>query len=631
MKKLLLALMVFGLSYLTAKAQIFDEELVIPGGYAPSQILLPPSPLDVQVLFVGGVDWVETTPTYGNPAGRAYAKEWHDFIGFTPDNTGESLGWVSVNHESIYHDDRIGDGGGMTTFRIKRNQSSGQLEVMEQTLEDGRNGKFFNVDFANTVGETGMNCGGINSVVDGRVWTAEEWFRTSNSSINNGVMRSPNSESWFPKAPGTAANQGVRDTFDFTVSSDLPGWDGRTLKKYENFNYMVEIDPRQAKAIRKQYNWGRQGYEGGAVANDNQTVYLGVDATPGFFSKFVADVPGDFRRGQMYVYKHDDPNYWVEVPDALPENLLNYSNLAVQAGATMFNRNEWVAYDKNTGIVYWTETGRDNPASRWRDEAADGAVHAPHHIERANEQSNLSGTTISPDSSAYWDYYGRVLQYDPVTHEVSVTIEGGPYFDVSPTQADYPSKHLSNPDGLQVIEIDGQSFLLIEEDLNGTSFGRTPDGVSNRLCEVYLLNLSIENPTVDDLVRLTAVPAGAEVTGAVMTPDGESLLLNSQHPASTNPFPFNHSLTFAIHGFSKLTVTGLSNPNFEQVEELQIYPNPTTRQVFISDVVDAALYSADGKRLQVYRQTNELDVSQYPAGMYYLKIDNGEIKKLIIQ
>lgn len=45
---------------------------------------------------------------------------------------------------------------------------------------------------------------------------------------------------------------------------------------------MTEIDPRQAVAIRKQYNWGRQAFEGGVVMPDNQTVYLSVDATPAF-------------------------------------------------------------------------------------------------------------------------------------------------------------------------------------------------------------------------------------------------------------------------------------------------------------------------------------------------------------
>lgn len=85
----------------------------------------------------------------------------------------------------ILADDKIGDGGGMTVFKVKRDPSSDTLIIVEQSLEDGREGMFFNVDFVNTVGETGMNCGGINSL-DGRIWTAEAWFRTSTNSIYNG-------------------------------------------------------------------------------------------------------------------------------------------------------------------------------------------------------------------------------------------------------------------------------------------------------------------------------------------------------------------------------------------------------------------------------------------------------------
>lgn len=613
---------------------VFPTEIEIPAGYTPETVLMPGSPLDLQVLFVGGVDLVQTTPTYGNEAGVAYAKEWHDFIGITPDETGESLGWVSVNHESIYRDDRIGDGGGMTVFRVKRDPVSGQLEVMDQTLSDGRMGEFFNVDFANTVGETGMNCGGISSIVDGRIWTAEEWFRSSYASINNGRFSEPTSIGSFPKAPGDAPNQGVRDLSDYTISSDIPGFDGLTIPKFENFNWMVEIDPREAVAIRKQYNWGRQGFEGGVISADNKTVYLGVDATPAFWVKFEADTPGDFTRGKTYVFKHDAAEKWIEIDNTNPDLMRDFSTQAIAAAATMYARIEWVAIDPNTGIVYMTETATDTPGSNWRDEAAAGAVFAPHHLARATEQ----GLAEPDGDDAYYDYYGRVLKYDPSTEEISVHIDGGPYFDVSPLEADYPDKHLSSPDGLNLMTIDGQDFLIICEDLNGDDHGRMPfendnanGGNGNRLCEIYLLDLSIENPIVDDLIRLTATPFGAEITGATPTPDGKSLLVNSQHPSSSNPFPFNHSLTFAIHGFDELSVTDLKEPDFDNADNFQIFPNPTLQTVFFNAETDIALYDVTGKRLQVYRNVTQIDVSRLPAGTYYLRNEAGQVTSLVKQ
>ncbi|MEL6122751.1 MAG: alkaline phosphatase PhoX, partial [Bacteroidota bacterium] len=613
--------------------------------HVSERVLMPPSPLTLQVLFIGGHDMVQTTKTYNNPAGRQIAKENHDFIGFTPDNTGESLGWVSVNHEMIYRDDKIGDGGGMTVFRVERDDITGLLNVVSQRLDDGRRGEYFNVDFVNTVGETGMNCGGISSTFDGRIWTAEEWFRTSNASVIGGSQRAGAGRN-APVIPDNSsrANQGVRDTSDFTVlTEDFPEWDGLTIEKYQNFNYMVEIDPKQAVALRKQYNWGRMGWEGGSVANDNKTVYLGPDATPGFWIKFEADKAADFTSGKLYCYKHDDPNYWIELDNTDPANLLELQSAAIAAGGTMYNRIEWVAHDKKTDLIYWTETGRDFPGSRWADENAAGAVHDPAHIARAAAQG-----VSSPNDPNYRDTYGRVWVYNPVTNQNSVLIEGGPDWNesISPSEDEYFDKHLTNPDGLSVMDIDGQSFLVIQEDLNGTSYGRMPAGISNRTCELFLLNLAIENPTIDDLIRITAVPAGAEITGAVATPDGKSLLVNSQHPSSNNPFPWNHSLTFALHGFDRLTVEALSDDMesvaiadgkkskykaFQESETFSIFPNPTTRAIILNQASDVAIYDVRGQRVMVARDTEKVDVSALSPGAYFVQNEGGEMVQLVIE
>ncbi|MEM6316527.1 MAG: choice-of-anchor I family protein [Bacteroidota bacterium] len=601
--------------------ELFDASLLIKD-FTPTELVMPPSPLTTQVLFVGGYDIVQTTSTYGNPAGRAVAKEWHDFIGFTPDETGASLGWVSVNHEQIYRDDRIGDGGGMTAFRIKKD-ADGQLEVMNQTLEDGRSGEFFNVDFVNTVGETGMNCAGITAP-DGRIWTAEEWFRTSTASIYNGVYRGPDRpNSWNPHNPSPdPAGFGVRDTSAFTIDApEFPLVDGMTINKYENFNYMVEIDPKQAKAIRKQYNWGRAGWEGGAITDDMKTVYLGMDATPAPWVKFEAETAGDFTKGTVYVYKHDNPRgkKWIAVPESVENMLGGLADYAWSVGATMFNRNEWVTIDRSTGMVYWTETGRDKPGSRWADEAADGGQYAPHHVLRAFQQG-----ASHPGDSEYWDYYGRVLSYNPATEGVDVMIEGGPYFaDGSPIEAAYPEKHLSNPDGLNVLNIDGQSYLMIQEDLNGTSFGRTPEGVSNRLCELYLLSTEHRDARVDDLIRITAIPAGAEVTGAIQV-DDNTILVNAQHPNANNPFPFNHSLTMAIHGFADLKRKQLAVPEFDE-STASIIPNAVTRELQFKEATDFAIYDQKGNRLRVYRNRDRVSVADLPTGVYFLQNTNNEI------
>lgn len=575
----------------------------------PDVVVVPPSPLIKQVLFIGGVDSVQTKGVYGHADSVTIAKQWHDFIGFTPDTEPgtQDLGWISVNHEMIVANDKIGDGGGMTVFKVRRDATTDSLIIVPQTLADGRSGKYFSVDFVNTVGETGMNCGGINSA-DGRIWTAEEWFRTNNASIitYNNV-------------------QGVRDTMDFTIqNSGIAMADGQTVRKYQNFNYMVEIDPREAKAIRKQYNWGRQEFEGGVVMPDNKTVYLGVDATPAFFSKFVASTAGDFTSGTLYVYKQGAQNPWVEMETGNISNVLNFAQQAIDSGATMFNRNEWVAFDQESGMVYMTETGRDNPGSAWKNAHLAGCDFAQHHQDRAYQQN------VTADSTAYKDYYGRVLKFNPVTNEMTVFLEGGPDLYNGASISNYPSVHLSNPDGLTVMTVNNQSYLVICEDLNGTSGGRVPNGISNSECELFLLDLSISNPNWDDLVRIAQVPVGAEVTGVRATPDGKTLMFNCQHPSTGNPFPYNNSVTIALTGWDKADVAGLDDIQKNE-QSFEMYPNPTSRIVYFSQTVDAAIYNAQGQLMQVLRNTDHLNVENLQTGTYFVKTSTGAVKKLIVQ
>jgi len=618
MKKLYTsALAVLGFAA-AANCQSFPIEIDVTGwdtnDWRPSTVVVGQSPIQSQVLFVGGVDMVSSVDYNGNQVMTA-AKQWHDFIGFTPDENSSDLGWISVNHEMIQSNDDIGDGGGMTVFKIKRDAGNDTIMIVDQTLTDGRSGKFFNVDFINTVGETGMNCGGITSSYDGRIWTAEEWFRSSTSSIYR-------------------SGDGVRDTADWTISSDITGnFDGATVRKYENFNYMVEIDPKEAVAIRKQYNWGRQGFEGGVVMPDNKTAYLGVDATPAAWLKFVADNAGDFTSGKLYYYKHNAANKWIEIDNSNINNMLNMNDITFPGGATMYNRIEWVALSDN-GKVYFTETGRDNPGSRWRGEKEDGGVHSPHHIARATAQ----GT--SPDSSDYVDYYGRVMEFDPATDEMRVFLAGGPEFHgAADVPMDvYPEKHLSNPDGLSFFRTDAfgtpMEFMIVNEDLNGTSYGRVPMDVGNRTCELFLLDMTINNPTVNDLIRIAVVPVGAEVTGAIGI-DDNTILFNSQHPSGDNPFPYNNSLTVATTGWKDAVQGGLLFPTsveeVENADEFKVYPNPATREIRFNTTTDVAIYNATGERVKVARNVNYVMIDDLSAGVYFLQNAEGETTKLVIE
>ncbi|MBL7835949.1 MAG: T9SS type A sorting domain-containing protein [Bacteroidetes bacterium] len=617
MKKQLLLTLALTLCFL-AQAQL-PFPVNIDTSWTVKTVWMPKSPLKQQVIFVGGVDTVQTTATYGNPASQALAKQWHDYIAFVRETNSSSsdLGWVIVNHEMTTKEPKLGDGGGMTMFKLKR-KSGDVLEVVNQTLADGRKGKFFNVDFVNTVGETGMNCGGINS--NGRVWTAEEWMQSSNSGIY-------------------AGGNGFTDTSDFiigtTTPAGFPGFNGKTIKRFQNLNWMVEIDAKNAKAIRKQYNWGRAGWEGGVVMPDNKTVYLFEDASPGILAKFVATTANDFTSGQLYVYKHDAPTKWISIENNL-DTLMILNTVAMRRGATMFNRLEWGQYFN--GKIYICETGRDN--FTFTSGNAKFGVVSPTLVDGYKTRYKILKGVAFPGTDAdaadsvrkgkFFDYYGRVIEFDPATNAVRSYIEGGPLAASSTSQNRfaYPPIHLSNPDGIDFAKIGGKDYMIIQEDLNGITWNRMPGGLTQTICETYLLDMSIPNPNFSHLIRITACAPGAEITGAVMI-DENTMLVNSQHPSGTNTYPYNNSLTYAISGF-QVQKTAIDNTN-NDASVFTVYPNPTSRELHFNTTTDVAVYNANGQRILVARDVTFINVENLEPGVYFIRNAEGVTQKFIIQ
>jgi hypothetical protein len=104
MKHFLLAFAAIVVMAVNAYGQAFDQKINV--NWITDEVIMPTSPLTTQILFVGAEDMVQTVDDQGRPNGTQPAKQWHDFIGFTPDETTNDLGWVSVNHEMILADDK---------------------------------------------------------------------------------------------------------------------------------------------------------------------------------------------------------------------------------------------------------------------------------------------------------------------------------------------------------------------------------------------------------------------------------------------------------------------------------------------------------------------------------------------
>ena len=349
----------------------------------------------------------------------------------------------------------------------------------------------------------------------------------------------------------------------------------------------------------------------------------------------MAEQPGDFTKGKLYFYKQNSGQYsgtWVEVPNDPVANwdiMVAPHAWAKQQGITGFTRLEWGQLNKTDGKIYITETGNDKPGARYAAALTDGWSLPQHTYDRAKEQ----GTTI--DNAAYWDYYGRVLVFDPSDNSVKTYIEGGPFVtDAQSVPGKYPEKHLSNPDGIGFLYINGKTYMVIEEDLNGVSMGRMPNtGMRGTNCEAWLLDMS-KPATIDNLYRLAISPYGSEITGFCSFDDGNVVLLNSQHPdaATIGDAAAKNSLTFAITGMKQLISSIEQDDDKESTTSgIRVFPNPTSSSLNFDVATDAALYDAVGERVRVIRNASSMDISDLAQGTYYVRFANGDTRQVTVQ
>lgn len=418
------------------------------------------------------------------------AKGNHDLSVFVPDaEFPATKGLLYISHETKYADSNLGDGGGATVFELE--------------LVDGHwnvNGPFNHVDFA-PVGYTNRNCGG-SLTPNGTVFTCEESWAW-------------NTEYLY---------QGGKGHTDTTWVNGLSVW--------QNMGYVVEVDPITREVIQKHYKMGKFVHEDAHCTADGKTVYLTDDMSPGVFFKYETVKPFDYTDGQLYAFKqglNGGEGSWLALPmDTL--SLINCEKIAKSMGATMFVRHEWL--EEVNGKLYICETGED--LFNWQESIAMGGT-VPDYLS-----ANFSTGKFQFD-----DPFGRILEFDPATNKMRSYLEGGFFSDSIGC--------FSNPDCNTSVTIGGKTYLVISEDINWFDRGRVSQEAEKRedfFNEIYFLDLSIENPTVDDLMRFCVAPRGSETTGVIFLPDG-SMVMNIQHPKASNEGVFTKSTTIVVEGFKR--------------------------------------------------------------------------------
>lgn len=517
-------------------------------------VLSYPANLHMDILYKVG-------DTVDLPSGaKGAARKTFDYIGFhgLGASAGNDSALLGVNNELDDSSTTFGDGGGFNVFKIARDPGTGAWK---------RAGNPYSIDFR-SIGGTWHNCGGFDTHL-GTMVSGEEYPPASNADAYLG-------------------SKAIRDTSDFVVKTQ--GFDD-TLKRHQALGWMVEIDP-VAKTARKLYRMGRFSHEGGILLPDHRTVILTDDNTPAVLFKFVATTADDLSQGQLHAYKQSEDGMsgsWIELPMEL-DSLVNIRDIAIRKGATVGIRHEWNSY--HDGRVFISETGLDNDKRALRKAVDMGAVVEKH----------LQGGIWTNDTAK--DLYGRVLALDVSTNKLSVLVEGG----VGST-----GRTLSNPDGQHVHIIGNKAWLVILEDLNGSSGGRDPGGNNN--CEAWWLDLSIQNPTVDSLQRMVVGVNGAELTGSTRTPDGKTMFLAVQHPSSSNTAPWDKDVVAAFTGFeaSSGIVGKGAKPNRHPFRQ-------TRGEIRFEVPTDGTVRDLEGNTLMTFKKSGSVNV---PQGASVLRTSEG--------
>jgi uncharacterized protein len=534
------------------------------------------------VIFPAGYSFTtlffEGDDVFKNNGQFGPARGTHDFLIYVPNSGSSSNGWLFVNHETANNSNLFGDGGGVTTFAL--NKTSGTWVAQFP---------FKHMEFSH-LGGTRTNCAGGNGIMaNGNVLTVEEFPPNSNAELyNNG--------------------NGIRDT------SDYGGY-----KKYLNYGWMVECNVQGDTAIRKMYQMGRYSHEAAQVMPDGRTVYLTDDFTGGAFFKFVANTFGNYETGQLFAYKQiGNSGTWLPMP--MSRDSLNIArDVAQRMGATVFNRMEDIDIDAS-GNLYIAETGADS--ANFSTAVNNGGVVAPHLIP------------LSVGNNRYDDPYGRILKFDPNLNSMTVYLQGGNGSD--------GKTNFASVDNVQIDR--GRNLIYLQEDLIAIGRNRNPSHITSSnqiICEIYALNLSVQNPTVNDIKRFAVFPRGAEATGGYFTPDNMSFFVNVQHPNSSNAPPFNKSVTIAVTGFPPLTgVNGQEGLTPKEFKLSQNYPNPFNPSTVIKfsvpkdGNVSIKVYDIKGQLIKTLVNQNiivgnysvDFDGTGLASGVYLYSIETPEYK-----
>jgi secreted PhoX family phosphatase len=449
----------------------------------------------------------------------------HDGMWFFADNGSNTRGVLCLNHEFGINPTVLGKPAPESTEDVRKSQAAHGVSVIEFAQQSGKwdavvpgarnrrihgntpvafsgpaaGSELLQTPAGNAPAGTLNNCG-YGKTPWGTYLTCEENF--------NGYFGS--------KGDWTATPE--QERYGFEVEGFGYGWhlfDNRfdlsnaAYRNEENrFGWIVEIDPNDPSSVPvKRTALGRVKHEGAATVvgrGGRLVVYMGDDEAFDYIYKFVS--AGNWKsmrargispldHGTLYVARFNDDGSgdWLPLTTDNPalagwsiDAILVFTRLAADlVGATKMDRPEWTDVDQ-WGNVYCTLT--NNGDRRVADAANPVAPNPDGHIIKWRDNDNHVGTRFE------WDIFLLAKDWRG--------------------NADW---EFTDPDGLWA-DPDGRVFIQTD--------GGQPNGRNNQMV--------VADSFTGELRRIFAGVSGDEITGVAITPDRQTMFINSQHPGNGN-------------------------------------------------------------------------------------------------
>ena len=75
----------------------------------------------------------------------------------------------------------------------------------------------------------------------------------------------------------------------------------------------------------------------------------------------------------------------------------------------------------------------------------------------------------------------------------------------------------------------------------------------------------------------------------------------------------------------------VNNESENNSSTINVFPNPTSREINLNKEMDAAIYNISGQRLKVVRDTKTINVSDLTPGVYFIQNTEGKSVKFIVE